>query len=61
MIRQAFGEAVRGKFKFTETQNAIQVKSKVKSMLIIFFDIKGIALKKIVLAGRPNTQFLLLL
>jgi hypothetical protein len=33
--------ALHGKSKFTKTEKARQVKSKVKSMLIIFFDIKG--------------------
>jgi hypothetical protein len=43
---------------FTESPNsprlkkARQVKSKVKSMLIIFFDIKGIVLKEFVLEGQ---------
>jgi hypothetical protein len=34
---------VHGKSKLTDTEKARQVKSKVKSMLIILFDIKGIA------------------
>jgi hypothetical protein len=40
------------KSKLTETEKARQVKSKVKSMLIIFFHIKGIAHKEFVLAGQ---------
>jgi hypothetical protein len=36
---------VQWKPKLTETKNARQVKSKVMSMLIIFFDIKGIVHK----------------
>jgi hypothetical protein len=36
----------------TETAKARQVKSKVKSMLIIFFDNKGIVHKEFVLAGQ---------
>jgi hypothetical protein len=35
-----------------QTEMARQVKSKVKSMLIIFFDIKGIDHKEFVLAGQ---------
>jgi hypothetical protein len=42
---------VQGRLK-----KARQMKSKVKTMLIIFFDIKGIVHKKI-LSGRPNSQF----
>jgi hypothetical protein len=33
-----------------------QMKSKVKSMLIIFFDIKGIVQKEFVLAGQQSVQ-----
>jgi hypothetical protein len=40
--------AVQGKSKLTETEKA----SKVKSMLIIFFDIKGIVHKEFALAGQ---------
>jgi hypothetical protein len=35
-----------------QTEKARQVKSKVKSMLIIFFDIKGILHKEFFLAGQ---------
>jgi hypothetical protein len=38
--------------KLTETEKARQVKSKVKSMLIIFFDIRGIVHNKFILAGQ---------
>jgi hypothetical protein len=40
------------KFKLTETEKAKHVKSKVKSMLIIFFDIEGVVHKGFVLAGQ---------
>jgi hypothetical protein len=39
-------------FKLTETNKARQVNSKVNSMLIIFFDIKGIFHEEFVLAGH---------
>jgi hypothetical protein len=55
MIRQAFGEESRSltmKDQTTETERARQVESKVKSMLIIFFDIRGIVHKEFVLAGQ---------
>jgi hypothetical protein len=42
-------------------KKARQVKSKVKSTLIIFFDIKGIVDKEFVLAGQSVSQFRLLL
>jgi hypothetical protein len=38
--------------KLTKTEKARQVMSKVKSMLIIFFDIKGIVHEEFVLAGQ---------
>jgi hypothetical protein len=44
--------AVHGKSKLIEAENARQVKIKVKSMLIIFFDIKLIVHKEFVLAGQ---------
>jgi hypothetical protein len=53
VIRQAFkeeGMVVHGKSKLTETEKARQVESKVKRMLIIFFDIKGIVHKEFALA-----------
>jgi hypothetical protein len=40
------------KSKLTETEEGGQVKSKVKSLLIIFFDIKGIVHKEFILAGQ---------
>jgi hypothetical protein len=40
------------KSKITETEKARQVKNKVKSMLIILFDIKGIVHKEFFLAGQ---------
>jgi hypothetical protein len=42
--------AVHRKSKFTKTKKSRQVKSKVKGMLTIFFDIKGIVLKEFILA-----------
>jgi hypothetical protein len=47
--------SVQGRPKMTR-----QVRSKVKSMLIIFFDFKGIVHKEFVMAGQ-NTQFRILL
>jgi hypothetical protein len=50
---------------YTESRNsprpkkARQVKNKVKSMLIIFFDIRGIDHR--IRSGRPNSQFRILL
>jgi hypothetical protein len=44
--------AVHGKSKLTETEKRRQVKSEARSMLIIFFDIKGIVHKDFVLAGQ---------
>jgi hypothetical protein len=41
MIRQAFGEESK------ERKKARQVKSKVKSMFIIFFDIRGLFTKNL--------------
>jgi hypothetical protein len=59
MTRQEFGKkalAVHGclncMFCSEQTEKARQAKMKVKSMLIIFFDIKGIVHKEFVLAGR---------
>jgi hypothetical protein len=40
------------KSKLTDKKKARHVKSKVKSILIIFFDIKRIVHKEFVLAGR---------
>jgi hypothetical protein len=58
--RQVFGKkvwAVHRKSKFAKTEKAEQVKSKVKSMLIIFFDLKGIDCSQRILPGRPNRFF----
>jgi hypothetical protein len=56
MIRQAFREeSMSSTWKVQINQdrkNARQVKSNVKSVLIIFFDIKGIVHKEFVLAGQ---------
>jgi hypothetical protein len=56
MIRQAFGEESMNRTWKVQTRRdrkkkARQVKSKVKSMLIILFDIKGIVHKEFVLAA----------
>jgi hypothetical protein len=51
-IRQVFGEE-NVKSKLTEAKKkARQVKSKIKSLLVIFFDIKGIVHRKFILAGQ---------
>jgi hypothetical protein len=44
------------KSKLTKNKKARQVKSKVKSMLIIFFDIKGIVHKEFVLAAQTTNS-----
>jgi hypothetical protein len=57
LIRQGFGEesmSFTRKIRTQETEKkARQVKGKVKSMLIIFFDIKGIVHREFALAGQP--------
>jgi hypothetical protein len=40
------------KSKLTETEKAKQVEGKVNSILIIFFDVKGIVHKEVVLTGQ---------
>jgi hypothetical protein len=63
LIRQEFGEENLSLTLVFEWQfqgrlkKAIQVKSKVKRMLIIFFDIKDMVHKEFVLAGQslPHT------
>jgi hypothetical protein len=46
--------AIHGKSKLAETEkDEIGEDKKSKSMLLIFFDIKGIVLKEFVLAGQP--------
>jgi hypothetical protein len=60
VVRQAFGrEGVRGTLLIScrstsseRSKQARQVKTKVKRMLIIFFDIKGIVHKECFLAGH---------
>jgi hypothetical protein len=48
---------VHGKSKLTDTKKkARQAKSKVKSMLVIFFDIKGIVHKEFIMAGQTVTS-----
>jgi hypothetical protein len=55
MIRQAFGEESMRLTREVQTHRdrveARQMKSKVKSMLIMFFDIKGVVHKEFVMAG----------
>jgi hypothetical protein len=55
IIRQAFWEERR-----TRKVQARQVKSKVKNMVMIFFDIKGIVHKEFLLAVT-NSQFRIIL
>jgi hypothetical protein len=60
MIRQAFREESQSHIKVFEwkspnsprLKNVRLVKSKVKRMLIIFFDIEGIVHKEFILAGQ---------
>jgi hypothetical protein len=57
MIRQAFGEERMNRTGVARSsqgrpRKARHLKSKVKSMLIIFFNIKGIVHKEFVLAGQ---------
>jgi hypothetical protein len=51
MTRQAFGQETMSSTSVFEW-HARQVKNKVKSMLIIFFDFKGIFHKELLLAGQ---------
>jgi hypothetical protein len=44
--------AEHGKAELTEIEKATQANSKVKSMLIMFLDIKGIVRREFVLAGQ---------
>jgi hypothetical protein len=44
--------AVHGKTNVTETEKVRQAKSKIKSMFIIFFDIKTIVHKEFILADQ---------
>jgi hypothetical protein len=55
MIIQAYGEeSMNGtrKVQIYQDQKARQVKSKVNSMIIIFFNIKGIVHKVFIVAGQ---------
>jgi hypothetical protein len=60
MIRQAFGEdSMNGTWVFETEKKMRQAKSTVKSMLIIFFDIKGTVHKEFILAGQTvNSSYL---
>jgi hypothetical protein len=55
-IRQAFGEETVTRTQKLQThwdrKKARQVKSEVKSMHFIYFDIKGIVHKEFILAGQ---------
>jgi hypothetical protein len=67
MIRQVFREerplqeCWNGMFHSGQIEKSKQVKSEVKSMLIISLEIKGIVHKEFVLAGWPKSQFCILL
>jgi hypothetical protein len=50
--KEQIARAIHRKSKLAETEMLRQVKSKVKNMPIIFFDIKGIVHKEFVLAGQ---------
>jgi hypothetical protein len=53
MIIQAFGkESITESSKSPKPKKARHLKSKLKSMLIILFDMKGIVYKEFVLAGQ---------
>jgi hypothetical protein len=56
MIRKVFGEEIMRPYKESPNspapKNTRQIKSKIKSILIIFFDIKGIVHKESVLEGQ---------
>jgi hypothetical protein len=57
MIRQAFGEESMNHMESPNSsrpRKATQVKSKVKSMLIIFSDIKGVVHKEFVLQAKQS-------
>jgi hypothetical protein len=61
LIRKAFGEEsmshTRVEWKNLNSlgmEKVRQVKSEVKGMLIIFFDIKGTVPKEFILAGQPS-------
>jgi hypothetical protein len=61
VIRQAFGEECMSCTQEVQThrdqKEVTQVKSKVKSMIIIFFGIKGIDFSQIICPGRRNNRF----
>jgi hypothetical protein len=59
MIRQAFGY-LNSIFALGQNENARQVNSKAKSMLLIFFDLKGIVHKEFDLADQTVDSCVLL-
>jgi hypothetical protein len=59
-VRRRKPEPYTERQNFPRPKKVRQAKSKVKSMLIIFFDIKRIVHKKI-RPGKPNSQFRILL
>jgi hypothetical protein len=55
MIRQAVREEIMSHTR-KDQKKARQVKTKVKSILIDFFDVKGIVFKEFLLAGQTDNS-----